>query len=65
MAAEKKAKEQKTMAAACLLNVRKEPSLEAEIVRVMQKGERVSVLDVTDGWVHMKDGYSMAAYMTK
>lgn len=34
-----------------LLNVRKEPSLEAEILGTMNEGKIVEVLEIADGWL--------------
>lgn len=44
------------------LNLREEPSMEAEIVRVMEKGEKVKA--VIDGeWAVLEDGYCIAKFL--
>lgn len=44
------------------LNLREDPSMEAEIIRVMEKGEKVKA--VVDGeWAVLEDGYCMAKFL--
>ena len=39
-----------------LMNIRKEPSLKAEILGTLKPGTIVKVVDVVDDWLKMKDG---------
>ena len=44
------------------LNLREEPSMEAEIVRVMEKGEKIKA--VIDGeWAVLEEGYCVAKFL--
>ncbi|MDO4789023.1 MAG: SH3 domain-containing protein [Johnsonella sp.] len=45
------------------LNIRQEPSTDAEIVDNAYKGERYEVLEVSDGWVKIAKGYLAADYV--
>ena len=38
------------------MNIRKEPSLKAEILGTLKPGTIVKVVDVVDDWLKMKDG---------
>ena len=44
-----------------LLNVRKEPG--GEVVKVLNEGEIVNILDAKDGWYKIDDGYVMAKFI--
>ena len=39
-----------------LMNVRKEPSLDAEILGTKTEGAVVNVLDISDDWLHLAEG---------
>lgn len=55
--------EQKIYKATCLVNVRKEPSLHAEVVRVNDVGAEVEVDAIENGWMRLTDGtYTMAEF---
>lgn len=41
------------------LRVRKQPSTDAEIVRYIERGGTFEVLEVSDGWCKISDGYVM------
>ena len=41
------------------LRVRKQPSTDAEIVRYIERGGTFEVLEVSDGWSKISDGYVM------
>lgn len=44
------------------LNLREEPSLEAEILRILEKGEKIQA--TIDGeWAVLEEGYCMAKYL--
>lgn len=44
------------------LNLREEPSMEAGVVRIMEKGEKVKA--VIDGeWAVLEDGYCVAKFL--
>lgn len=45
------------------LNIRQEPSTEAEIVDNAYKGERYEVLEQTDAWVRIENGYLSLEYV--
>ena len=38
------------------LNIRKAPSMEADVVRVVTKGEELEVLGTKHGWCELEDG---------
>lgn len=46
------------------LRVRKEPNLDAEVIRVVPFGEQVEGI-VTDGWMETEDGYLSAEYLSE
>lgn len=46
------------------LNVRKEPSLNAEVVTILNESNTVTVLETLDGWLHIEGGYVMSKYIT-
>ena len=39
-----------------LMNVRKEPALDAEILSTKRAGTEVTVLEIVDDWLHLDDG---------
>lgn len=39
-----------------LMNVRKEPSFKAEIVKTLPAGTAVEVVTIADDWLHLSDG---------
>ena len=44
------------------LNLREEPSMDAEVIRIMEKGEKVKA--VIDGeWAVLEDGYCVAKFL--
>ena len=45
------------------LNVRREPSLEAEVIHVLEDGEERVVGTEKDGWCKCGSGYVMAAFL--
>lgn len=45
------------------LNVRKEPSLDAEIVRILNGGDVVAILEDSAEWVEISDGYCMKKFL--
>lgn len=45
------------------LNVRKEPSLDAEIVRILNGGDVVAILEDNAEWVEISDGYCMKKFL--
>ena len=47
-----------------LLNIREEPSLKANIVRVVKKGTKLTVIDEVDEWSQVGDSeYTMSQYL--
>ena len=52
----------RTVTATCLVNVRKEASLSAEVVEVLEKGTRKEVKGEYNGWYKFDNGYSMMEY---
>lgn len=54
-------KETKKGVVTALLNVRKEPG--GEVVKVLNEGEIVNILDEKDGWYKIDDGYVMAKFI--
>lgn len=44
------------------LNLREEPSMNAEIIRVMEKGEKVKAV-IDDEWAVLEDGYCVAKFL--
>ena len=62
-AKEKKVEEKKVKhgVVTALLNVRKEPG--GEVVKVLNEGEIVNILDEKDGWYKIDDGYVMAKFI--
>ena len=45
------------------LNVRKTPSLDAEIIRVLSEGSIVKILEDGTEWVKISDGYCMKKFL--
>lgn len=43
--------------ASCNVNIRHEPNLSATIFRVLNKGEKIKVVDSKDEWLKTADGY--------
>lgn len=55
--------EKKIYKARCLVNIRKEPSMEADVVRVSNFGDEVEVDAIENGWMRLTDGtYTMAEF---
>lgn len=66
MAEKKKTAVKKTKAAMVIggrLNVRKEPAVNAPVVRVLQNEEKVEVLSINGDWAKIKDGYVVNGYL--
>lgn len=49
--------------ATCNVNIRKEPSLSAEILRVLMKDEKIVVLENQGEWSKVQQGYIMSQYL--
>ena len=49
--------------ATCNVNIRKEPSLSAEILRVLMKDEKIMVLESQGEWSKVQQGYIMSQYL--
>ena len=45
------------------LNVREAPSKESKIVKVLEPGEAVDILEVENEWVKIQDGYCMKEFL--
>lgn len=61
----KEEKEVKTVTVtAHSLNVRKEPSMKADVVRVVEKGTSLTVVEDLGDWIKVKGGYVKAAYVS-
>lgn len=45
------------------LNVRETPSKESKIVRVLESGETVEILEYENEWVRIQDGYCMKEFL--
>lgn len=45
------------------LNVRKTPSLDAEIIRILSEGSVVKILEDGAEWVKISDGYCMKKFL--
>lgn len=45
------------------LNVRKTPSLDAEIIRILSEGSIVKILEDGAEWVKISDGYCMKKFL--
>ena len=45
------------------LRVRKEPNLKSEVIRAVGLGEVVDVMDETEEWVQVKDGYMLKEFL--
>lgn len=48
----------------CLLNVRKNPNILSEVVRVVERNEILEASEIKNGWVKINDGYVMAEFVT-
>ena len=47
---------------ASLLNVRKDPSLQGDVVGMLEKGTELDVLEEKEGWYLTATGWVMAEY---
>lgn len=45
------------------LNLRKHPSIKAEVIRVMEVGEKVRVVYEGDQWATTEEGYCMKEFL--
>ena len=45
------------------LNVRETPSKKSKIVKVLEPGEVVDILEVENEWVRIQDGYCMKKFL--
>ena len=45
------------------LNVREAPSKESKIIKVLESGEEVGILEVENEWVRIQDGYCMKEFL--
>lgn len=45
------------------LNVRKEPTLNAEVIRILNGGDVVEILEDGAEWVKISDGYCMKKFL--
>ena len=45
------------------LNVRETPSKESKIVKFLEPGEVVDILEVENEWVRIQDGYCMKKFL--
>lgn len=48
---------------AYMLNVRKNPNILSEIVRIVERNEILEASEIENGWVKIKDGYVMAEFV--
>jgi len=55
--------EPKTLKVLKKLNLRQEPSLQAEVIRIMPKGEEVVVLYDDGEWATTKEGFCMVKFL--
>lgn len=61
----KEEKEVKTVTVtAHYLNVRKEPSMKADVVNIVEKGTDLAVVEDLGDWIKVKGGYVKAAYVS-
>lgn len=60
--AEPSAKISKQVAAKVLVNVRKEATKSAEVVKILSPGEVEVVISESNGWYQFSDGYSMSEF---
>lgn len=49
--------------ATCNVNIRKEPNLSAEILRILMKDEKIMVLENQGEWSKVQQGYIMSQYL--
>lgn len=45
------------------LNVREAPSKDAKIIRILESGEIVEILEYENEWVKIQDGYCMKEFL--
>ena len=45
------------------LNVRETPSKKSKIIKVLEPGEVVDILEVENEWVRIQDGYCMKEFL--
>lgn len=45
------------------LNVRETPSKESKIIKVLEPGEVVDILEIENEWVRIQDGYCMKEFL--
>ena len=45
------------------LNIREAPSKKSKIVKVLEPGEAVDILEVENEWVKIQDGYCMKEFL--
>lgn len=45
------------------LNVREAPSKESKIIKVLEPGEVVDILEIENEWVKIQDGYCMKEFL--
>ena len=53
----------KTATVQVKLNVRETPSKKSKIVKVLEPGEVVDILEVENEWVRIQDGYCMKEFL--
>ena len=53
----------KTATVQVKLNVRETPSKESKIIKVLESGEEVGILEVENEWVRIQDGYCMKEFL--
>ena len=46
-----------------ILNVRKEPSQDAQILRQLVKGTKIDILGRSEGWIEIDGGYVMEKFI--
>ena len=45
------------------LNIREAPSKKSKIIKVLESGEVVDILEVENEWVRIQDGYCMKEFL--
>ena len=55
-------KEAKEYTVSTRLNLREEPSMEANVIRVMEKGEKIKAV-VEGEWATLEEGYCVAKFL--
>lgn len=53
----------KTATVQVKLNVREAPSKESKIIKVLEPGEVVNMLEIENEWVRIQDGYCMKEFL--